>query len=67
MISNNLAQQIAANLNAGGYPDVTPAMVTRELGLAPADRSIVGMFAHGMLEENGLDDEGKPLPPDADE
>lgn len=49
-----LAEAIASNLRRFGYPDVTADIVDRELAAEPADRSIIGMMAAHICEENHI-------------
>jgi hypothetical protein len=63
-ISKVLADGVARNLREFGYPDVTNEMVLEELDRAPEDRTIIGMMACGMLEDNGLAADGTRLPDD---
>ena len=49
-----ITEGIARNLREFGYPDVTASTVREQLGKAEGERDIIGKFAAGMLEENGL-------------
>lgn len=49
-----LADVLARRLREFGYPDVTPAMVQEQLHKPPEDRDIIGMFAAGICESNGI-------------
>jgi hypothetical protein len=63
MISDTLAAGIARNLDEFGYSGVTKDEVLAELALPESSRSIIGMMAAGMLEDNGLDPQGNRLTP----
>jgi hypothetical protein len=47
--------KITRNLQDFGYP-VTREEVAQELAKPESERDVIGMFAAGMLEENGVTD-----------
>lgn len=53
ILPDRYADAIAENL-AGDYPGTTSAMVREHLAKPADDRDIIGMWAYGMLESNGL-------------
>jgi hypothetical protein len=53
-VTPELAEAMAKNLRQGGYPGVTAQDIHEQLAKQPGQRDIIGMWAAGMCEDNGI-------------
>lgn len=56
VIGPTVINKIARNLREFGYSTVTPKEVARQLAKPEPERDIIGIFAAGILSDNGVTD-----------